>query len=79
MEAAIFKGLGVVAGLPDIIAIKGGQTYGLELKAPKGAALRNQRMVTPQRRAFASVTYVLHYWKTFCAKSRSAGRHTSHS
>jgi hypothetical protein len=36
VEAAILKGLGVRAGVPDIIAINGGRCYGLELKAPGG-------------------------------------------
>jgi hypothetical protein len=33
VEAAILKGLGVKAGVPDIIAIKAGHAYALELKA----------------------------------------------
>jgi VRR-NUC domain-containing protein len=36
VEAAIFKRLGVVAGVPDVIAIRGGQIYALELKAKGG-------------------------------------------
>lgn len=36
IEASIFKGLGVVAGVPDLICIKDGRTYGLELKAENG-------------------------------------------
>ena len=36
VEAKILKGLGVTAGVPDIIAIKDGRTYGLELKAENG-------------------------------------------
>jgi hypothetical protein len=35
-EAAIFKGLGVKAGTPDLIVIRGGRTFALELKAPGG-------------------------------------------
>lgn len=35
IEGAIFKGLGVVAGVPDIIAINRGAVYALELKADK--------------------------------------------
>jgi hypothetical protein len=37
VEGAILKGMGVKAGVPDFIAIKGGQCYALELKAPDGA------------------------------------------
>src|SRR5262245_1309253 len=33
IEAAILKGLGVRAGVPDLIIVYGGKTYGLELKA----------------------------------------------
>jgi hypothetical protein len=36
VEARIFKGLGVVAGVPDIIIIHGCQIYALELKADDG-------------------------------------------
>jgi hypothetical protein len=36
IEAAILKGLGVVAGTPDVIVLKGGATYALELKAEGG-------------------------------------------
>lgn len=36
IEAAILKGLGVTAGVPDVIAIRCGHTYGLELKAEGG-------------------------------------------
>lgn len=36
IEAAILKGLGVRAGVPDVIAIHGGRIYALELKAPGG-------------------------------------------
>jgi hypothetical protein len=43
IEAAILKGLGVVAGVPDIMVIKGGKAYGLELKAPGGQLSEAQR------------------------------------
>jgi hypothetical protein len=36
VEAAILKGMGVRAGVPDIVAIKGGKCYALELKASGG-------------------------------------------
>jgi hypothetical protein len=42
-EASILKGLGVRAGIPDIIAIKNGRAYGLELKAPGGRLTATQR------------------------------------
>jgi hypothetical protein len=36
IEGAIFKGLGVRAGTPDLILIRDGRTYGLELKSSTG-------------------------------------------
>lgn len=36
VEASILKGLGVVPGVPDVIAIRNGQIYALELKAKGG-------------------------------------------
>ncbi len=36
IEAAVLKGLGVRAGVPDVIAVHKGRCYGLELKAPGG-------------------------------------------
>jgi len=36
IEAAIFKGQGVRAGIPDICIIKGGKSYFIELKSAKG-------------------------------------------
>lgn len=42
IEAAILKGLGVQAGVPDIILIRAGHAYALELKAPGGRLSPNQ-------------------------------------
>jgi hypothetical protein len=42
VEAAIMKGLGVVAGVPDIIAIHNGRVFALELKAEGGRATDKQ-------------------------------------
>jgi hypothetical protein len=36
IEAKILQSLGVRAGVPDVIAIKGGQTYALEIKTEDG-------------------------------------------
>jgi hypothetical protein len=36
IEAAILRGLGVVAGVPDILIVYCGQLYALELKAANG-------------------------------------------
>lgn len=42
MESSILKGLGVVAGVPDIIVIHWGKVCGIELKAPKGRLTMDQ-------------------------------------
>jgi hypothetical protein len=42
IEAAILKGLGVVSGTPDVIVIRGGRTYALELKSESGKASPKQ-------------------------------------
>jgi hypothetical protein len=42
IEAAIMKGLGVKAGVPDVSAIHQGRVYGLELKAEGGSATQKQ-------------------------------------
>ena len=36
VEARVLKGQGVKPGVPDLVLIHGGRTYGLELKAPRG-------------------------------------------
>jgi hypothetical protein len=42
IEAAIMKGLGVKAGVPDVVAIHKGHVFGLELKAEGGRATPKQ-------------------------------------
>jgi hypothetical protein len=49
VEAAILKGMGVKAGVPDIIAIKDARCYALELKASGG------RLTPVQRGAHAAL------------------------
>src|SRR6185312_11840898 len=51
IEAAILKGLGVTAGVPDVIAIKGGRAHCLELKAPGGRLTDAQKTVHDALRA----------------------------
>jgi hypothetical protein len=43
LEAAIMKGQGVLSGVPDVIAVKNGRAYGLELKMPDGRISETQR------------------------------------
>lgn len=42
IEAAMLKGQGVVAGVPDIILIRDGMVFGLEVKAPGGRVTQKQ-------------------------------------
>jgi hypothetical protein len=42
IEAAIFKSLGVVAGVPDILIIHCGHVFGLELKTTHGRLTQTQ-------------------------------------
>lgn len=43
IEAAILKGMGVRAGIPDIVIIKAGRPFMLELKAPGGRLSEAQK------------------------------------
>ena len=42
-EAKAFKAMGVIPGVPDLLLIKHGDVYGLELKAAKGRLSPAQR------------------------------------
>ena len=42
VEAAIFRALGVVAGVPDILVIRNGQVFALELKTEHGRLTQTQ-------------------------------------
>src|SRR5262245_14332154 len=42
VEAAILKSLGVVAGVPDVIAVHNGRVFALELKAEGGRTTETQ-------------------------------------
>jgi hypothetical protein len=44
IEAAIFKGIGVVAGIPDVLIIHSGGCYALELKTANGRLTDVQRI-----------------------------------
>jgi hypothetical protein len=44
IEGAILKACGVRAGVPDLICIRDGRAYGLELKAPNGRLSDAQRL-----------------------------------
>jgi hypothetical protein len=51
IEARVLKSLGVKAGVPDLIFIRDGKTYGLELKADGGRLTPVQRMAHVLMRA----------------------------
>jgi hypothetical protein len=55
VEAAILKGLGVRAGVPDVMAVKDGRTYGLEVKAPGGRLSAAQRSAHAALRAAGAI------------------------
>lgn len=62
VEAAIMKGLGVTAGVPDIIAIHEGRCYALELKSEDGRATESQLAAIAaldKAGAFTAVTHGL--------------------
>ena len=42
VEAAIMKGLGVVAGVPDVFAVHNGRVFAMEIKAEGGRATDKQ-------------------------------------
>ena len=57
-EAAILNGLGVVAGVPDILAIHQGRVFGLELKADGGKPTPAQaNTMAAMERAGATVAH----------------------
>jgi hypothetical protein len=61
-EAAKQKALGFIAGIPDLIIIADGKTYGLELKTSRGRLSPEQKgmlAVLNAAGAFASVAYGL--------------------
>jgi hypothetical protein len=51
IEGAILKACGVRAGTPDLILIKGGKTFGLELKAGNGRVSLAQQSAHAEMRA----------------------------
>jgi hypothetical protein len=58
IEAAMLKGMGVVAGVPDVIAIHQGRVYGLELKAQGGKATPKQIATLATMEAAGAVTAI---------------------
>jgi hypothetical protein len=50
VEGAILKACGVRAGTPDLICIKAGRTFALELKADVGRLSKDQRLARDKLR-----------------------------
>lgn len=59
-EAAIMSGLGVRSGVPDLVIIAGGRTYGLELKAEAGKVSPTQRAMLDELVAAGAIVAVVH-------------------
>lgn len=55
IEGAIFKSLGVVAGVPDIIIVHGGRCFALELKSESGRIAPSQIETHERMRAAGAV------------------------
>jgi hypothetical protein len=51
IEGAFLKACGVRAGTPDLICIRDGKTYGLEIKADGGRLSESQRIAPDEMRA----------------------------
>jgi VRR-NUC domain len=60
IEAAIFKSLGVRPGVPDLILVRNGKTYGLELKTATGRLTAAQLDCHEQLRAAGAEVGVAH-------------------
>jgi hypothetical protein len=58
VEAAILKGLGVVAGVPDVIAIHHGRVFAMEIKAEGGRATPKQLDVLAALREAGAFTAI---------------------
>ena len=60
VEGAILKGMGVVAGVPDIIIIINNGVFGLELKAEDGRLTDIQRQTIEAMRRAGAIVAVAH-------------------
>jgi hypothetical protein len=49
IEAKIFKSIGTVAGIPDVLVVRNGQLFALELKPERGGRLSDAQHNTHQR------------------------------
>ena len=60
IEAAIFNGLGVRAGVSDLILLRGGKVFALELKAERGRPTAAQTQFISEFRAAGGEAAIAH-------------------
>ena len=60
VEAAIFKGLGARAGLPDVLILYRGQLYGIGLKSEAGKLTDIQRDTIDAMQSAGAICCVVH-------------------
>jgi hypothetical protein len=80
VEAAILKGLGVVAGVPDVFIVHNGRCFAMELKAEGGRATDKQLACIAALREAGAFTCVvegldralacLESWGLLCGRSQ---------
>jgi VRR-NUC domain len=58
IEGAILKACGVRAGVPDLILVRDGKTFGLEIKSPKGRLSPAQEAAHEEMKAAGAVVAV---------------------
>jgi hypothetical protein len=59
-EAAIFKGIGTVAGIPDVVCIFEGRVFALELKTERGRITEVQQVTHDRMRAAGAIVAAAH-------------------
>jgi hypothetical protein len=69
VEAAIFKSLGVRAGVADLLLLHDGQFFALELKAPAGGSVKVRPLSLMTSRPPAELLHEPKDWMRLCANS----------
>jgi hypothetical protein len=70
VEAAIFNGLGVRAGVADLILLRDGRAFALELKTERGRPTAAQMQFISEFRAAGGVGRLRMAWTRRCAPSK---------
>lgn len=60
VNAAALKAMGMTAGVPDLLILKGGNLHALELKAPGGRLTPSQRLVLDRMKECGAHVAVAH-------------------